>query len=1019
MRAWSRHYFGVWTAALAAALAVNLASAQAQHRGNVIPGNPGPSGPTPTEGTIPLLTGGISYTEGDPPPSQQDEPDPALANATALSLGDFPGDGPPSDPPPPPPSGGGDDPRTPNDLGGPVRVGFYGLTGFAGVGASGTSSGGYRLSDTAGLVSNPNALSPGYHSILGGGGLKFYWDASRAFDLNANQRFWFGVAAGGYSDDMTFSASALTPGGVNAHAGSATRGVYTASGSATYMINNFYLSGRAAFDFDNVDITNNLGVPGAQGSTNGRGYDLKLTAGQLFPLFNTIGLRPATIVKAPPKTPGGYALFLDLSGHYGFHRETLDGFTDSSGFAFGASQLSYSDLGARARLWAVVPDRGFAWAPFVGVTLDQRIGLSSYIDIPAQGATPADRLTLSPSNTFWGTELGLDLLGARDIKFGMKAFYQASADVQTVGGRAYLKIPMESFIHPQDSGIRVLNAKGMPLKAPPPPALWNWTGLYFGGHVGGASSLSNFADPFGPSIYGDTVRSPAFLGGGQIGYNWQALGSRFVFGVEADGSFLGSDGSNTCFAASAMLVNSTCRVRPQATSTLTGRVGYAFDPAGRTMVYGKAGLAFVDDSIDMALNAAGNNPARRAALASFNSQNVGLWGETVGIGVEHALTPAWSLRAEYDFVHAHGDVANIGAVSILPLPPFTVTAFAPGTSGISQNLHEMKLGLNYKWGADPWAPSLAVPASYAYALPASGWEVEGGGRYFGSWGQFKKTFGLLESLGLPALSDLSRLTYDGMQTHSGEFFGRIETPWNMFIKGYVGGGGTDNGHMNDEDNVIIFGPVVAAYSNTLSPAVTGDIRYGAIDVGYDFLRGNGYKVGAFAGYFAFNQNMNAFGCLAIASVNCAPNPVPTSGSPVITEGDRWQAVRIGVAAETMLTDRIKLSGEAIYLPSVRFNGVDQHFIGNTGVLAEVIPASGRGQGVQLEAVASYYLTPQWSVGLGGRYWGMWTSPTGQLNFTFPPPPTQPQFFRAQVEQLGAFVQTSYKFDWNGAVARLN
>jgi hypothetical protein len=86
MRTWSRHYFGVWTAALAAALAVCSASAQAQHSGNVIPGNPGPSGPTPTEGTIPLLTGGISYTEGDPPPSQQDEPDPALANATALLL---------------------------------------------------------------------------------------------------------------------------------------------------------------------------------------------------------------------------------------------------------------------------------------------------------------------------------------------------------------------------------------------------------------------------------------------------------------------------------------------------------------------------------------------------------------------------------------------------------------------------------------------------------------------------------------------------------------------------------------------------------------------------------------------------------------------------------------------------------------------------------------------------------------------------------------------------------------------
>jgi hypothetical protein len=87
----------------------------------------------------------------------------------------------------------------------------------------------------------------------------------------------------------------------------------------------------------------------------------------------------------------------------------------------------------------------------------------------------------------------------------------------------------------------------------------------------------------------------------------------------------------------------------------------------------------------------------------------------------------------------------------------------------------------------------------------------------------------------------------------------------------------------------------------------------------------------------------------------------------------------------MLTPRLKLSAEAAWLPSVWFNGVDNHFVGNTGVLAEIIPASGRGRGVQLEAIASYFVTPQWSVGLGARYWGMWTSPTGQLNFTFPGP----------------------------------
>jgi outer membrane protein with beta-barrel domain len=1021
MRISSRIFTSTMAVATVASIVVFATSARAQHRGNVIPGNPGPSGPTATDGTVPMLTGGIDYTEGDPPPSKQQD---ILDNAPSS----FPHDFPPPPPPPPP-----DDPAsipvddtspddTSHNLGGPVGLRLYGSNGVAGVGGSSSSSGGFRLSDTAGLISNANALTPGFRSITSGGGFGAYVDASRALDLNANQRLWFGFGAGGYSDNMTFSASALTPGGTNANAGFAHRDVFTTTGSANYAVNNFYVSGRASFDSDHAEITNNLGVPGAQGSTNGRGYDLRLTAGELFPLFNSTGLKPATIVKAPPKTPGGYAVFLDLSGHYSYRRETQDGFTDSSGFTYGAQQLSYNDLGARARLLAVVPDRGFAWMPFVGATFDHRIGFSDTIDIPAQGLTPADRLILSPGNTFWGTELGLELLGRSNVIFGMKAFYEASSDMQTVGGRAYLRIPFENFASTTDSGIRVLSPKGMPVKAPPPPTLWNWTGLYFGGHVGGALSETSFADPFGPSIYGDTVRSPGFLGGGQIGYNWQKPGSRWVLGIEADASLMDSDGDVTCFAASATIVNSTCRVRPHSTGTFTGRVGYTFGPGGRSLIYAKGGLGWVHDEIDMALNANGNNPARRAALEAANNQGVTLWGGTVGFGFEHALTPAWSLKAEYDFVDlGHGNVANLGNASIMPLPPFTVGVVPPGSSGISQNLHEMKLGLNYKWGADPRASGwTASPTIYRDVMPATGWEVEAGGRYFGSWGEFQKDYGLFKSVDLPPLSDISRLTYSGMRSYSGEFFGRIETPWNAFVKGYVGGGGTNSGRLNDEDNVVVFGPVVAAYSNTLSPAATGRISYGAIDGGYDFLRGPGYKVGAFAGYFAFNQTMNAFGCLAIASVNCAPNPVPTSGSPVITENDKWTAARIGVSAETMLTDRIKISGEVAYLPWVNHTSLDQHFVGNTGALAEIMPASGSGRGVQIEAVISYFVTPHWSVGLGGRYWSMWTTPDGQRNCTFgcPAADLAPQFYRAQVEQIGGFFQTSYKFDWNGAVASL-
>jgi hypothetical protein len=53
---------------------------------------------------------------------------------------------------------------------------------------------------------------------------------------------------------------------------------------------------------------------------------------------------------------------------------------------------------------------------------------------------------------------------------------------------------------------------------------------------------------------------------------------------------------------------------------------------------------------------------------------------------------------------------------------------------------------------------------------------------------------------------------------------------------------------------------------------------------------------------------------------------------------------------------------------VQFKAVDQHFFGNTGILATNNPERGHGRGVQAEAVLSYYLSPQLSQGVGARYW---------------------------------------------------
>jgi hypothetical protein len=113
----------------------------------------------------------------------------------------------------------------------------------------------------------------------------------------------------------------------------------------------------------------------------------------------------------------------------------------------------------------------------------------------------------------------------------------------------------------------------------------------------------------------------------------------------------------------------------------------------------------------------------------------------------------------------------------------------------------------------------------------------------------------------------------------------------------------------------------------------------------------------------------------------------------------------------MLTPRVKLSTDVAYLPSVAFNAVDNHFFGNTGQLASVNPQwSHNGQGVMIDAIASYYFTPQFSIGIGGRYWGLWANAAFTRTFDAEGGivPSSPQFFKPNVEQAGAFVQMSYK-----------
>jgi opacity protein-like surface antigen len=536
--------------------------------------------------------------------------------------------------------------------------------------------------------------------------------------------------------------------------------------------------------------------------------------------------------------------------------------------------------------------------------------------------------------------------------------------------------------------------------AAPPP--FSWTGMYIGYHAGAAIGSAQFSDPIGPSLFGDTVRTPGSLAGVQAGANAQS-GST-VFGIELDLSLADLDGTNTCFAASALYVSSNCHVRTNYMGTLTGRLGVAVGPQGRTLLYGKAGAAFESSQLSAQPNFNGT-----LFFPPSSVNNGPKFGWTVGGGVEHALAGNWSVKAEYDYL-AFGDTKFSVPVSVVPGPAL----FAPAAgSNVSQDIHQFKVGVNYKLGGDPRAvdPVWAHQGSIKdpTVRPAPGLEVEIGGRYAYGWGRFQKDIGLTKTIGAPQNLLISRLTYDDMNTNSGEVFARVDTPWNLMAKGFVGGGSGKSGRLNDEDWGI--GGALLLYSNTLSQPVKDDITYGAIDVGYDWLRGRGYKLASFIGYTQITSDMSAFGCTPISAGNCVP-PVPSTGSAIITEKDTWQALRLGSAAQFMIMPGLRADVDAAYLAYVDFRGTDHHFLGNTGILFETFPEKGTGRGVQLEGMLSYDVTNSISFGVGGRYWAMWTT-EGSVNCTFGAPcapvPTPAQHFRAAMEQASVLVQATYRF----------
>ncbi|MGY4319552.1 hypothetical protein [Bradyrhizobium sp. JR3.5] len=215
--------------------------------------------------------------------------------------------------------------------------------------------------------------------------------------------------------------------------------------------------------------------------------------------------------------------------------------------------------------------------------------------------------------------------------------------------------------------------------------------------------------------------------------------------------------------------------------------------------------------------------------------------------------------------------------------------------------------------------------------------------------------------------------------------------------------------MNDEDWIFEH----LAYVNTVSGQANGNFTYYTADAGYDFLRGANYKVGGFIGWTYYGQKSDSLGAVEIA------NPMIQSLAPgddrvIGSQDTQWNAPRVGLSAETMLTERWRLSGDVAYLPWTDFRGRDNHLLRKTTTFDD--QRGDGGGGVQLEGVLSYLVTSNFSVGVGGRYWAMWTKKGSSETWIAGYGP-HPISFGGEVggekysmERWGTFLQASYKFN---------
>jgi opacity protein-like surface antigen len=278
----------------------------------------------------------------------------------------------------------------------------------------------------------------------------------------------------------------------------------------------------------------------------------------------------------------------------------------------------------------------------------------------------------------------------------------------------------------------------------------------------------------------------------------------------------------------------------------------------------------------------------------------------------------------------------------------------------------------------------------------SPWYLDTGIRYW--LGQSKFVFNLFDIVGDTLLS---RLTYQDVATNTAEGFWRLNHQGGIFFKGNVGGGSNIGGEFLDED----FPPALDIYSRTQSHQNYGRLNYVTFDFGYDIYQHDRTKVGPFIGYNYWFTRYHGMGCKQIAAnPDVCSDYTFSNTTDTLNDEAAWNSLRLGINAELQISENLNFVLDAAYLYAYLL-GHDFHNL-RPDIRGEFF--EGVGHGLQLDMAFNWFATPNFSMGIGARWWDIKT--TGYAHFEESAVQGRPQYMDTSQKNYGLIVQSQYRFD---------